>query len=178
MSAPHHAKINEAFAIGGASGEVAEAAACTIRTVEDGTGLRIDHFASVDFQGFKGMVNALGGIEVCPEQAIHDEKAHPDLEAGCQTVRDEEALGCVRARYSIGDGSDTGRIGRQQEFMQALAVLSAAERQWDGFLRQGREHDADQHSGAGQDRGRAQMPQGAPPLGSADVRHRYSSSHR
>ncbi|MFE9029050.1 LCP family protein [Streptomyces iakyrus] len=120
-SAPHHAKINEAFAIGGAGGEVAEAAACTIRTVEDGTGLRIDHFASVDFQGFKGMVNALGGIEVCPEQAIHDEKAHLDLEAGCQTVRDEEALGYVRARYSIGDGSDTGRIGRQQEFMQALA---------------------------------------------------------
>lgn len=121
-SAPHHSKINEAFAIGGTSGEVAEAAACTIRTVEDGTGLRIDHFASVDFQGFKGMVNALGGIEVCPEQAIHDKKAHLNLEAGCQTVRDEEALGYVRARYSIGDGSDTGRIGRQQEFMQALAA--------------------------------------------------------
>ncbi|MEZ3180195.1 LCP family protein [Streptomyces pimonensis] len=120
-SAPHHAKINEAFAIGGTSGEIAEAAACTIRTIEDSTGLRIDHFASVDFQGFKGMVNALGGIEVCPEQAIHDDKAHLDLEAGCQTVRDEEALGYVRARYSIGDGSDTGRIGRQQEFMQALA---------------------------------------------------------
>ncbi|MER7404801.1 LCP family protein [Streptomyces sp. NPDC000070] len=120
-SAPHHFKINEAFAIGGTSGEVAEAAACTIRTVEANTGLRIDHFTSVDFQGFKGMVNALGGIEVCPEQAIHDEKAHLDLEAGCQTVRDEEALGYVRARYSIGDGSDTGRIGRQQEFMQALA---------------------------------------------------------
>ncbi|GAP45430.1 transcriptional regulator [Streptomyces azureus] len=120
-SAPHHFKINEAFAIGGTSGEVAEAAACTIRTVEANTGLRIDHFMSVDFQGFKGMVNALGGISVCPEQAIHDEKAHLDLEAGCQTVRDEEALGYVRARYSIGDGSDTGRIGRQQEFMQALA---------------------------------------------------------
>ncbi|AMW15582.1 transcriptional regulator [Streptomyces qaidamensis] len=120
-SAPHHFKINEAFAIGGTSGEVAEAAACTIRTVEANTGLRIDHFMSVDFQGFKGMVNALDGIEVCPEQAIHDEKAHLDLEAGCQTVRDEEALGYVRARYSIGDGSDTGRIGRQQEFMQALA---------------------------------------------------------
>lgn len=119
-SAPHHAKINEAFAIGGSGGGVAGAAACTIRTVEANTGLRIDHFMSVDFQGFKGMVNALDGIEVCPEQAIHDEKAHLDLEAGCQTVRDEEALGYVRARYSIGDGSDTGRIGRQQEFIQAL----------------------------------------------------------
>ncbi|MGC9378333.1 LCP family protein [Streptomyces sp. MH13] len=121
-SAPHHAKINEAFAIGGTSGEVAGAAACTIKTVEAGTGLRIDHFVSVDFQGFKGMVNALDGIEVCPEEAIHDKKAHLDLEAGCQTVKDEDALGYVRARYSVGDGSDVGRIGRQQEFMEALAA--------------------------------------------------------
>ncbi|MFB9505286.1 LCP family protein [Streptomyces aurantiacus] len=121
-SAPaHHAKINEAFAIGGTGGKVAGAAACTIKTVEANTGLRIDHFMSVDFQGFKGMVNALGGIEVCPEQAIRDEKAHLNLEAGCQTVKDEKALGYVRARYSVGDGSDLGRIGRQQEFMEALA---------------------------------------------------------
>ncbi|MFJ2439568.1 MULTISPECIES: LCP family protein [unclassified Streptomyces] len=121
-SAPHHFKINESFAIGGTNGEVAGAAACTIRTVEQNTGLRIDHFMSVDFQGFKGMVNALEGIEVCPETAIHDKKAHLDLEAGCQTVRDEKALGYVRTRYSVGDGSDLGRIGRQQEFMQALAA--------------------------------------------------------
>ncbi|MDX2821601.1 LytR family transcriptional regulator [Streptomyces ipomoeae] len=120
-SSPHRAKINEAFAIGGSGGEVAGAAACTIKTVEANTGLRIDHFMSVDFQGFKGMVNALDGIEVCPEEAIHDEKARLDLEAGCQTVRDEKALGYVRTRYSVGDGSDIGRIGRQQEFMEALA---------------------------------------------------------
>ncbi|WP_411150526.1 LCP family protein [Streptomyces sp. A30] len=120
-SAPHHAKINEAFAIGGLGGKVAGAAACTIKTVEANTGLRIDHFMSVDFQGFKGMVNALDGIEVCPEQAIRDEKARLDLEAGCQTIKDEKALGYVRARYSVGDGSDIGRIGRQQEFMEALA---------------------------------------------------------
>lgn len=76
---------------------------------------------SVDFSGFKGMVDALEGIEVCPKQAIHDEKAHLDLEAGCQTVKGEKALGYVRTRYSVGDGSDIGRIGRQQEFMDALA---------------------------------------------------------
>ncbi|RII12421.1 putative transcriptional regulator YwtF [Streptomyces sp. YIM 130001] len=120
-SAAHHFKINEAFAIGGATGEVAGAAACTIRAVEQNTGLRIDHFTSVDFQGFKGMVNALGGIEVCPKQAIHDKKADLDLEAGCQTVKDEAALGYVRTRYSVGDGSDISRIERQQEFMRALA---------------------------------------------------------
>ncbi|WP_128377169.1 LCP family protein [Streptomyces cavernae] len=121
-SAPHHAKINEAFAIGGTSGKVADAAACTIKTVEASTGLRIDHFMSVDFQGFKGMVNALGGIEVCPEQAIRDKKARLNLQAGCQTIKDEKALGYVRTRYSVGDGSDIGRIGRQQEFMEALAA--------------------------------------------------------
>ncbi|MFG2573443.1 LCP family protein [Streptomyces sp. NPDC048481] len=120
-SSPHHFKINEAFAIGGSTGKVAEAAACTIKTVESNTGLRIDHFMTVDFSGFKGMVDALDGIEVCPKQAIHDEKAHLDLEAGCQTVKGEKALGYVRTRYSVGDGSDIGRIGRQQEFMDALA---------------------------------------------------------
>ncbi|MFH8628862.1 LCP family protein [Streptomyces lydicus] len=119
-SSPHHFKINEAFSIGGDTGNITKAAACTIKTVEQNTGLRIDNFASIDFQGFKGMVNALDGIEVCPKHAIHDKKAHLDLEAGCQTVRDEKALGYVRTRYSVGDGSDLGRIGRQQEFMKAL----------------------------------------------------------
>jgi LCP family protein required for cell wall assembly len=121
-SKPHRFKINAAFAIGGAKGDVGGAAACTIKTIEQNTGLRIDHFLSVDFQGFKDMVNALDGIEVCPEHAIHDKKAHLDLEVGCQTVKDEQALGYVRTRYSVGDGSDIGRIGRQQEFMQALAA--------------------------------------------------------
>ncbi|MGW9589499.1 LCP family protein [Streptomyces chartreusis] len=121
-SDPHHFKINEAFAIGGSGGEVAGAAACSIKTVEANTGLRIDHFMSVDFQGFKGMVDALEGIEVCPKEAIHSEKARLDMEPGCQTVRGEQALGYVRVRYGVGDGSDIGRIGRQQEFMDALAA--------------------------------------------------------
>lgn len=120
-SAVHHFKINEAFALGGTSGDVAGAAACTIKTVEANTGLRIDHFMSIDFQGFKGMVDALDGIEVCPEEAIHSDKAKLDIEPGCQTVRGEQALGYVRVRYGVGDGSDIGRIGRQQEFMNALA---------------------------------------------------------
>nr|WP_229697692.1 LCP family protein [Streptomyces lasiicapitis] len=120
-SAAHHFKINAAFSLGGSTGDVGGAAACTIKTVEANTGLRVDHFVSVDFQGFKGMVDALGGIEVCPKQSIHDKKAHLDLEAGCQNLRGEKALGYVRTRYSVGDGSDIGRIGRQQEFMEALA---------------------------------------------------------
>uniref|UniRef100_UPI003F5A5EEB LCP family protein n=1 Tax=Streptomyces asoensis TaxID=249586 RepID=UPI003F5A5EEB len=120
-SSPHHFKINEAFALGGSNGKVGEAAACSIKTVEANTGLRIDHFMSVDFSGFKGMVDALEGIEVCPKQAIREEKSHLDIKAGCQTVKGETALAYVRVRYGVGDGSDIGRIGRQQEFMDALA---------------------------------------------------------
>ncbi|MFI9050406.1 LCP family protein [Streptomyces sp. NPDC053427] len=119
-STPHRFKINEAFSIGGDTGNTPKAASCAIKTVEQNTGLRIDNFVTIDFQGFKGMVNALDGIEVCPKHAIHDKKAHLDMDAGCQTVRDEKALGYVRTRYSVGDGTDLGRIGRQQEFMKAL----------------------------------------------------------
>jgi LCP family protein required for cell wall assembly len=119
-STPHKAKINEAFAIGGSSGEVAGAAACSIKTVEAHTGLRIDNFMSIDFSGFKGMVDALDGIEVCPKEAIKSDKARLNMKAGCQTVDGETALGYVRVRYGVGDGSDIGRIGRQQEFMNAL----------------------------------------------------------
>ncbi|QNP71920.1 LCP family protein [Streptomyces roseirectus] len=120
-SKEHHFKINEAFALGGTSGEVAGAAACSIKTVEENTGLRIDHFMSVDFSGFKGMVDALDGIEVCPKEPIRSPKAKLNLPAGCQTINGETSLGYVRARYGIGNNSDIGRIGRQQEFMDALA---------------------------------------------------------
>ncbi|MEV6421075.1 LCP family protein [Streptomyces sp. NPDC051662] len=127
VSTPHHFKINEAFAIGGSTGDTANAAACAIKTVEQNTRVRVDHFMIVDFRGFTGMVDALGGVEVCPRLPIHDKKAHLDLRAGCQTVKNEQALGYVRARYSLGDGTDIGRIGRQQEFMRALAAKARAQ---------------------------------------------------
>ncbi|MEV8393155.1 MULTISPECIES: LCP family protein [unclassified Streptomyces] len=127
VSTPHHFKINEAFAIGGSTGDTAKAAACAIKTVEQNTRVRVDHFMIVDFRGFTGMVDALGGVEVCPPLPIHDKKAHLDLRAGCQTLKNEQALGYVRARYSLGDGTDIGRIGRQQEFMRALAAKARAQ---------------------------------------------------
>ncbi|MDT0320550.1 LCP family protein [Streptomyces millisiae] len=120
-SEPHQGKINESFALGGMNGDVGGAAACTIRTLEQNTGLRIDNFVSLDFLGFKDMVDALGGVDVCLDEPIQDDKAHVDLAAGCQTLDGEEALGFVRVRYSVGDGSDIGRIERQQDFMRSLA---------------------------------------------------------
>ncbi|MDX3230835.1 LCP family protein [Streptomyces sp. ME19-01-6] len=106
------AQFNWAFEFGGP--------ACTIRTVEKLTGIRVDHHMIVDFSGFKKMVNAVGGVEVCLKEPIDDDEAHLRLPAGRQVLHGEQALGYVRARYSIGDGSDTERIGRQQEFLGAL----------------------------------------------------------
>jgi LCP family protein required for cell wall assembly len=106
------AQFNWAFQFGGA--------ACTIRTVEKLTGIRIDHHIVIDFTGFKDMVNAVDGVEVCLKEPVDDEQAHLKLPAGRQTLDGEQALGFVRARHGIGDGSDTQRMDRQQRFLGAL----------------------------------------------------------
>ncbi|MFJ3878264.1 LCP family protein [Streptomyces sp. NPDC090077] len=106
------AQFNWAFQWGGA--------ACTIRTVERLTGIRIDHHMVLDFGGFKKMVDAVGGVEVCLKRPVVDEEAHLRLPAGRQLLRGEQALGFVRARYGLGDGSDTERMERQQQFLGSL----------------------------------------------------------
>ncbi|MEW9531647.1 LCP family protein [Microbispora sp. NPDC049125] len=109
----HIGMINESFNSGGI--------VCTWRTIEGLTGIHIDHFVKVDFTGFKSMVNALHGVQVCLPEAIDDKKALLRLPAGRQTLQGEQALGYVRARYSLGDGSDIGRIQRQQMFLASMA---------------------------------------------------------
>ncbi len=105
-------QFNSAFELGGT--------ACTIRTVERLTGIRIDHHMVVDFNGFKDMVDAVDGVEICLKEPIDDKDAHLELPAGRQTLNGEEALGYVRARKTLGDGSDTERMDRQQRFLGAL----------------------------------------------------------
>ncbi|MFD7416608.1 LCP family protein [Kitasatospora purpeofusca] len=111
-SRPTLMQFNAAFETGGP--------ACSIRTVEQLSGIRIDHYVIVDFAGFKRMVDAVDGVEVCVPQPIHDKDAKLDLPAGRQTLHGEQALGYVRARETLGDGSDTQRMGRQQQFLAAL----------------------------------------------------------
>ncbi|MFE1790810.1 LCP family protein [Streptomyces sp. NPDC059525] len=106
------AQFNWAFQWGGA--------ACTIRTVEKMTGIRVDHHMVVDFGGFKKMVDAVGGVEVCLRRPVDDAEAHLRLPAGRQVLGGEQALGFVRARYSLGNGSDTERMERQQQFLGSL----------------------------------------------------------
>jgi LCP family protein required for cell wall assembly len=91
---------------------------CLVETVRDLSGIEINHFMRVTFGGFVDVVDAVGGVELCLEQAISDRDAHIDLPAGCQELDGRDALGYVRVR-KIDD--DLGRIGRQQEFLQALA---------------------------------------------------------
>ncbi len=121
MSAPQTFKINEAYAIGNLDGNHTDlGVACTIKTVEHDTGIYIDHFVVVNFTGFQNMVSALGGVEECNTQPINDPKSHLQLTAGKHLLNPKQALAYVRARYSLGDGSDLQRIGRQQAFMSSL----------------------------------------------------------
>lgn len=90
---------------------------CTWDTIEALTQIHINHFVKVDFSGFKGIVDALGGIEICLPKDVVDKKAKLDLTKGKHTVQGETALAYVRARYQLGDGSDISRIKRQQVFL-------------------------------------------------------------
>ncbi|NEA24091.1 LCP family protein [Actinomadura bangladeshensis] len=104
--------INAAFSNGGP--------ACTWRTIESLTKIHIDHYVEVDFAGFKRVVDALGGVEICVPKRIDDPKAELHLRAGRQVVHGDQALGYVRTRYVLGDGSDLDRIKRQQAFMASV----------------------------------------------------------
>ncbi|AFR06468.1 LCP family protein [Nocardiopsis alba] len=116
---PHQGMINSAMTVGGVG--------CQWKVVEQVTGVHLDHFIMMDFVGFKDMVDAIGGVEMCIPEPVDDPKAHLTLEAGLQKLDGEDSLGFVRSRYAQGDGSDLSRIDRQQEFMGAMLreVLSS-----------------------------------------------------
>jgi LCP family protein required for cell wall assembly len=113
-----HAKLNAAFSIGGAP--------LLVATVEQLTGLHIDHFASVNFPGLQGMVNALGGIDVCIATTRHDINSGDFLTAGDHHINGVQALALVRDRESF-PNQDLGRIKDQEYFLSVMLrkVLSA-----------------------------------------------------
>ncbi len=104
-------KLNAAFAFGGAP--------LLIQTIEAKTNLKIDHYVEVNFAGFTGVVDALGGIEVCSKVPINDPKSHLVMSAGTHTLGGIEALKYVRTRDFDGRG-DIGRMERQQQFVSAV----------------------------------------------------------
>jgi len=103
-------KINSAFAMGGAT--------LLIHTVEQATGLRLDHYAEIGFSGFAALVDALGGITVCPTAPVNDPLAGIDLPAGCQRLEGRNALGYVRSRDT--PRADLDRMVNQRQFVSAL----------------------------------------------------------
>ena len=112
VTIPGHGKdkINAAFAIGGAP--------LLAQTVEQATGLRLDHYAEIGFGGFAALVDALGGVTVCPTTALNDPLAGIDLPAGCQKLNGRSALGYVRTRDT--PRADLDRMTNQRQFLSAL----------------------------------------------------------
>ncbi|MFF4157573.1 LCP family protein [Streptomyces sp. NPDC001678] len=120
-----HVMFNSAFTVGGSpKGNPA----CTQNTVERLTGLRVDHTVVVDFAGFSAMTSAVGGVDVCVPKDVYRGDLNPNLGSrgdllfhqGRQTVSGQKALDYVRVRHGIGDGSDIGRIQRQQAFLSSM----------------------------------------------------------
>lgn len=119
VSIPGHGKnkINAAFAFGGAK--------LLTETVEQLTGLWIDHYVGIGFGGFVSIIDALGGIEMCIPDDIKDKNSHLDVKAGCQIFDGPTALGYVRMRYQDPEG-DLGRVKRQREMIGAVASKAAS----------------------------------------------------
>lgn len=112
-------RFNEAMFLGGPG--------CVLKAVEKLSGLQIDNFMVIDFGAFKRITEAIGGVEICLEEDVNDPLSGLVLDKGLHTVTGEEALAFVRARKTLGDGSDTSRIRRQQAFLSSMArqVLSS-----------------------------------------------------
>lgn len=108
----HGVMFNSAYELGGP--------VCAVKTVESMTDVRMDHYIEIDFAGFAKLVNALGGVTVTTGEDIDDEDSHLTLAAGTHHLDGEQALALARTRHGIGDGSDLGRIGLQQELVKAL----------------------------------------------------------
>lgn len=104
-------KINAAFSIGGPD--------LTVRTVEELTGIYVNHVAMVDWAGFKQLTHAIGGVEVTIPETFTDTKQDRTWEAGTHVLEGADALAYVRTRYGLEQG-DFDRINRQQNFLRAV----------------------------------------------------------
>ncbi|MFI7338630.1 LCP family protein [Streptomyces sp. NPDC050085] len=113
VTAPaYNAMFNSAYAVGGP--------VCAVKTVEQLTGVRMDHYLEIDFAGFAKLVDALGGVDVTTDQDIDDDLSHLHLDAGDHHLDGEQALAFARTRHGVGDGSDLGRIELQQQLVKSL----------------------------------------------------------
>ncbi|OPF77142.1 transcriptional regulator [Streptomyces antioxidans] len=96
-----------------------------VRTIEYNTGLKIDHYAEIGFDGFANLVDGVGGVEIDIPQDMKDKKSGNDLKKGKQTLNGQQALAFVRQRYGLA-GGDLDRTKNQQKFLSALANKAAS----------------------------------------------------
>ncbi|WP_240968754.1 LCP family protein [Streptomyces sp. HNM0575] len=115
----HLGKINSTYAHGGP--------ALTVRTVEQVTGVRVDHYAETDFAGFEKAVDRLGGAQVCTDEPLVDENSGLRLAKGTHLLEGDEALHYVRARHVAPPG-DLGRMRRQQHVLGELLRTLTSDR--------------------------------------------------
>jgi LCP family protein required for cell wall assembly len=114
VDVPDHGrtKINAAFAYGGPK--------LLIRTIEQNTGIRVDHYVEIGFEGFKKVVDAVGGITICPKVDMNDPLAHLDIKKGCQHADGKTALGYARSRHFDPQYGDISRAQHQREVVSAV----------------------------------------------------------
>ncbi|MFE0045420.1 LCP family protein [Streptomyces albireticuli] len=110
-------KLNQAYADGGPE--------LLAQTIEFNTGLRIDHYAEIGFGGFRNLVDALGGVEMCLDKPLKDRDSGADFKAGCQELDGAQSLAFVRQRHQEAD-QDLGRMRNQQKFLNTLAKQAAS----------------------------------------------------
>ncbi|MFF7358880.1 MULTISPECIES: LCP family protein [Streptomyces] len=91
-----------------------------VRTIEANTGLHIDHYVEIGFQGFANIVDAVGGVEIDIDKGFKDKWSGADFKAGKQTLNGQQALAFVRTRHAFAT-SDLQRTKNQQKFLSALA---------------------------------------------------------
>ncbi|WP_265521797.1 LCP family protein [Oerskovia flava] len=109
-------KLNAAYSFGGAP--------LLVTSVEELTGLTVDHYVEIGFAGVEGIVDAVGGIELCYDADVDDEKSKLVWTAGCHTADGHTALAFSRMRYSDPKG-DIGRAERQRQVIGAVATQVA-----------------------------------------------------
>jgi LCP family protein required for cell wall assembly len=115
VAIPGHgtSKINGAFAYGGPK--------LLVKTIEQNTGVRVDHYVEIGFGGFVNSVDAVGGIQICPTQRMVDRRANLNIKKGCQKVDGVTALGYARSRH-VSQYGDIDRARHQREVVSAIGA--------------------------------------------------------
>ncbi|RKQ36388.1 LCP family protein [Kocuria tytonis] len=93
---------------------------CTVAAIDELTGVSIDHFMLADFNAVKELSSAVGGVQVCVNEAVDDPKSGLKLPAGISSVEGEQALAFLRSRAAFGNGGDESRIRSQQSLLASL----------------------------------------------------------